>query len=108
MRAGKLRHQVKLQALVVGQDHIGQPTQVWADVASLWADIAFVNGLETVKSAAPVSVAKCSIRVRYLAGVTAGMRILEGATVYDIRSILPDSTGRRFLDLVCETGATDG
>jgi SPP1 family predicted phage head-tail adaptor len=108
MRAGQLRHPVKLQALVPGQDETGQPTQVWSDVASIWADVRFVNGLETVKSNAPVSVARCSIRIRYRAGVTAGMRIAEGTTYYDIRAILPDDTGRRFLDLACEQGANNG
>lgn len=108
MRAGQLRRPVKLQSLVAGRDSIGQPTMVWADVASIWADVRFVHGLEAVKADAPVSVARCSIRIRARAGVTAGMRIAEGTTYYDIRAILPDSTGKRFLDLACELGANNG
>jgi SPP1 family predicted phage head-tail adaptor len=109
MKAGQLRHPVKLQSLVAGQDAIGQPTMVWADVASIWADIRFVNGLEVVKADASVSVARCSIRIRYRAGVNAGMRIAEGTTYYyDINAVLPDSTGKRFLDLACEQGANNG
>lgn len=105
MRAGQLRHQVKLQALTAGQDAIGQPVQTWTDVATLWADVRFLNGLETIKADAAVAVAKGSIRVRYRAGVTAGMRILEGSTAYDIRAVLPDTTGKRFLDLACQVVA---
>lgn len=105
MRAGQLRHSVKLQSLTAGQDDIGQPVQTWTDVATLWADVRFLNGMETVKADAGASVAKCSIRIRYRAGVTAGMRILEGSTAYDIRAVLPDSTGKRFLDLACQVAA---
>jgi SPP1 family predicted phage head-tail adaptor len=108
MRAGQLRHPVKLQAPLDTQDASGQPTIGWTDVASLWADIRFAKGLEAVKADAPVSVAHCSIRIRFRAGVTAGMRIAEGSTYYDIRAILPDATGRRFLDLACEQGANNG
>jgi SPP1 family predicted phage head-tail adaptor len=108
MRAGQLRHLLTLQAPLDTQDENGQPTIGWTDVATDWADIRYLNGLETVKADAPVSVAKCSIRVRFRAGVTAGMRYLEGSTVYDIRTVLPDSTGGRFLDLACEQGANGG
>jgi SPP1 family predicted phage head-tail adaptor len=108
MLAGKLRHPVKLQAPLDTQDAEGQPTIGWTDVASIWADIRFVNGLESLKSDALVSVARCSIRIRARSGVTAGMRIAEGSTYYDIKAILPDLTGRRFIDLSCETGANNG
>ncbi|MGJ7512347.1 phage head closure protein [Variovorax sp. GT1P44] len=108
MRAGQLRHKVKLQALAVGQDAIGQPVQTWTDVATVWADVRFINGLEAVKADAPVSIAKGSIRIRYRVGVTAGMRVLEGSIVYSIQAILPDTTGKRFLDLAFEQGANNG
>jgi len=108
MRAGQLRHKVKLQTLAAGQDAIGQPTMVWTDVATVWADVRFVSGLETVKSDAPVSIARCSIRIRARAGVTAGMRIAEGSVFYNIQAVLPDTTGKRYLDLACETGANNG
>lgn len=108
MKAGQLRHPVTLQAPLDTQAPDGQPVIGWTDVASIWADIRFINGLEAVKADAPVSVARCSIRIRARTGVTAGMRIAEGSTYYDIRAILPDSTGRRFLDLACELGANNG
>jgi SPP1 family predicted phage head-tail adaptor len=108
MRAGQLRHLLTLQELTAGQDAIGQPVQAWADVAEDWADVRFLRGIEAVKAGASVSVADCSIRVRYRAGVTAGMRYVEGATVYDIQSVLPDTTGMRYLDLACKQGASGG
>ena len=108
MRAGQLRHLLTLQALVAGQDEIGQPVQTWTDVATDYGDVRFLKGLEAVKAGASTSVADCSIRVRYRAGVTAGMRYVEGSTVYDIQAVLPDATGKRYLDLACKQGGSNG
>ena len=107
MKAGQLGHKVKLQSLVPGQDEIGQPTMVWGDVATLWADIRFVRGHELIRSDSPISIAKCSIRIRFRS-ITAGQRIIEGTTVYDIKAVLPDPNGTRFVDLACEVGANNG
>jgi len=108
MQAGQLRHRVTIQDRAATRDAYGQPVPGWADVATVWADIRFLKGIEVARSAAPVSVATCSIRIRFRAGMTAGMRIVEGATHYNIKAILPDATGARYLDCVCETGANDG
>lgn len=108
MQAGLLRHRVSLQQNTPVRDEAGQPIASWAEVTKLWADVRFMRGLEALKSDAAVSVNQCSIRIRYRAGVTSAMRLVGGSTVYDIRAVLPDTTGKRYLDLLCETGANDG
>lgn len=77
MQAGKLNRRVTIQQLTAGQDDIGEPIQVWADVATIWADVRYLSGLETVKSGAPVSVAKASLRARRRTDIAANMRGLE-------------------------------
>lgn len=108
MKAGDLRHRVLLQSLGTTQDSIGQPVIAWADFATVWGDVRFLSGLETVKADAPISVARASIRIRFLAGVVANMRATYDGRTFDIKAVLPDSTGRRFIDLACETGANNG
>ena len=108
MLISKLNRLVVIQQLTAGQDAIGQPTQVWAALATVWADIRYLNGIETVKSDAPVSVAKASIRIRRRVDVTAGMRVALGTTYFDIRAVLPDEQSRERLDLACEVGANQG
>lgn len=109
MRTGTLRHWITLQSLLTTQDETGAPSTEWADVASMWADVRFLNGLETVRADAPIAVAKASIRIHYRAGVAANMRVLHDGLVFDIKSPpLPDSTGRLYLDLACEQGANLG
>lgn len=108
MRAGLLRHRIQLQAPASGQDAFGEPLVGWVNVATVWADIRFESGMQSIKADSPVSVAKASIRIRHRAGVVAHWRALHGTVVFDIKAVLPDRTDKRHLDLSCETGANNG
>lgn len=102
MQAGKLNSRVTLQQQSEEFDELGQPLTTWTDVATIWADIRNMGGIESIKADATASVVKSSIRIRYRTGVTAGMRVLHGSTAYNITAVLPDVSGKRFVDLVCE------
>lgn len=102
MLIGRLNRRVVLQQQGVGRDEIGQPLAGWMDVASIWAHIRHLSGMEAVKADAPVSMTKASIRIRYRAGVQAGMRVVHAGVVYSIVAVLPDLAGREYIDLVCE------
>lgn len=108
MRAGNLKRRGTIQKMDETEDDWGMPVSGWVDVASVWADIKHVSGLETIKSGVDVSVVKASIRIRRRADVTAGMRVLCDGKVYDVRAILDDVAGREYCDLICETGANQG
>lgn len=108
MEIGKLNRRVAIQNLVAGQDEIGQPTMVWATLATVWANVRFLNGVEVVKSDAPVSVVRASIRIRRRTDVVANMRAVLGSTIFDIKAVQPDEETRERVDLVCETGANSG
>lgn len=102
MQAGLLNRRVTLQAPGTTQDELGQPIPGWTDVATLWADIRMKSGLESIKAGAPVSVVQASIRVRYRAGITAGMRVVHNLQAFNIVAVSPDVGGREYVDLVCE------
>ncbi len=110
MRSGPMRHRITLQQLSGAVDELKQPIpDDWENVVEdVFADIRYLSGLETVKSDAPVGVSRCSIRIRWRAGVTVGMRVLHDGTVFDVKSVLPDMTGRRHIDIVAETGQNSG
>lgn len=99
---GSLNSLVRIQAQSTAQDALGQPLLVWADVATVWADVRMPNGMQSIKADASVSVAVASIRIRFRTGLDAGMRVLHGTTVYQINAVLPDVAGREFVDLVCQ------
>jgi SPP1 family predicted phage head-tail adaptor len=102
LAAGKLNKRVILQQLVAGQDAIGQPVQTWSALATVWANVLLKSGAQTIKAGADVSTVQASIRIRRRTDVTAGMRVLDGATVYDIKAVLPDEESKERIDLVCE------
>ncbi len=72
--------------------------EAWADYASLWSNIRFLSGTESIKAGADTSIVKASIRIRWRQDVTAGMRIVAGAAVYDIEAVLPGQR-REYVDL---------
>ena len=102
MQAGRLSSRCTLQQPSTATDELGQPIPGWTDLAQIWADIRMKSGLEAIKAGASVSVVQASIRVRYRAGITAGMRVVHNLTNYNITAVMPDVGGREFVDLVAE------
>lgn len=96
---------ITIQRPGTSQDEAGEPVESWVPVATVWATIRHVNGLATIRSGADVSVVKASIRINWRTDVDDSMRVVHGATVYDIEAVLPDVAGRKHVDLVCQTGA---
>ena len=103
--AGRLSTHIVIQQQTTTTDAIGQPLLTWADYAMVWANVRHLNGAEAIKAGASVSTVQASMRVRWLAGITAGMRVVAGGAVYEIKAVLPDMTRREFTDLVCEVTA---
>jgi SPP1 family predicted phage head-tail adaptor len=111
VRAGPLRHRVRLQAPVVavsGAD--GEPVvERWDDVATVWAAIEPASGREWLASLEFRPQLTTRIRIRWRSDVTSAMRALHGATVYAIEAVLPGYAGRSELQLMCSSGViTDG
>jgi SPP1 family predicted phage head-tail adaptor len=102
MKIGALNRKVTIQHLVDGQDEIGQPVTTWATLATVYADIRHLSGLESIKADAQTATVKASIRIRRRSDVTAAMRVAHGATTYEINAVLPDEQRRDHLDLSCE------
>lgn len=103
MPAGKYDTRLILQAPGTTQDAIGQPVSGWAEVARLWADVRYSNGMQAIKADADTSKAKASIRIRTRSGLTKAHRLVEvvTGTVYTISALLPDRRAGH-IDLVCE------
>ena len=100
--AGSLSSRVAIQQRSgsVGSD--GTPSATWSEVCAVWGDIRHVSGLEQIRADGTISRVRASIRIRRRDDITAAMRVVHGAKIYDIKAVLPDEHGRGFLDLVCE------
>ena len=97
----KLWARVTLQQQTGAVDAVGQPTDTWSNVCTIYADPRHLRGLESLRSGAPVSTVKASFRIRYRDGVHAGMRLLFNGIPYNILAVLPQGR-REAIDLACE------
>lgn len=102
--AGSFPHQIHIQRKTGGKDGWGtsQP-EAWENITvkPIWANVKYLSGSESIKADASVSVVRASVRIRWRAGITAGMRVVHGADTLDIEAVLP-GTGRQHVDLVCK------
>lgn len=105
MDIGKLNSRVTIQQMAAGQDDIGQPVATWNTLATVYANIRHLKGLEAIRADAQASVVKASIRIRLRADVTPAMRVVHGSTTYEIKAVLPDAQRREYVDLACEVVA---
>lgn len=101
-QAGRLSTPIVIQQPQSGTDAIGQPLTGWTDYAFVWANIRHLSGSESIKAGAVTSAVQASIRIRALAGVNAGMRVVAGGQTYNVLAVLPDMQSRAYADLVVE------
>lgn len=104
MGAGKLNRRITMSGLSSGTDALGQPLQSWVDFATIWADVRFVSGIETIKAGREISTSRASVRIRRRANVSRQMRARIDGVEYDILDIIP-SADRAWLTLICEVAA---
>lgn len=102
MDIGKLNKRITIQSQSTSFDAAGQQVESWSTFATVWANIKHKSGAETIRSDAMTSTVKASMRIRYLPGVNAGMRVLYGNAVYRIEAVLPHVDEKRYVDLVVE------
>lgn len=93
----------RLQSPSTEQDADGQPlADTWTDVDTVWADILFLSGMETIKGGAETSTVKASVRIRSRSGLTSGMRFLVGSTAYNFKTVPPYMRSNPFMDIAAE------
>ena len=102
MDSRDLKSLVVIQTLQAGQDALGQPVTTWATFKTVRANIRYLNGIETIKADAQTSVTKASIRIRRRTDITPAMRVVFGATTFQINVVLPDEQDRERTDLSVE------
>lgn len=100
MRAGDLKDVITLQSNAPTQDAGGAPVDAWTDVATVRAAIEPLAGREFFDAARVVADISHRIRIRYRAGVTEAMRVVENGRTFDIEAVL-EVERRRQLHLMC-------
>lgn len=105
MTIGALRDVVTIQQAGNVQDEIGELAPAWIALAVVRASVRDLTGRELIAAQAVQSTATTKITIRFRADVTAAMRIMRGAEVFQIESVLNPSGRRDWLELLCVKGA---
>lgn len=110
MRAGKLRHRVKIQRYETGaQDPItGDIASGWVDIATVWASVEPLSVREFIQSAAGQSQVTARITM-YQRDIKAADRILHRDKIYNVTGVLADpKSGLEYVTCPCTEGVNDG
>jgi len=102
MPIGRMDRRITIQELTqgVGAEY-GEPTETWADFATVWANVYNGGGHEFEQARQITAEIDTQFQIRYMPGITNTMRISYEGRLYDIHRI--DEVGRRRrLNLWCK------
>jgi len=109
MKAGRLRHRVRVDAPTRGMDSLGAPTSSWSTLVEVQADVSYVSGREYMAASRDLSEEVIRVYMREVPGVhlDAGFRLtdVDNNQQIDIVSILRDHT-RSMLTIVGKAGSS--
>lgn len=105
IRAGKLRHEVTIEAPTDTQDATGAATVTWSTFATVWAGFEPLTGREYFEAAARRAEATGRFWLRELAGVTTRMRVDHAGAHYDIDAVIPPEKPGGYLQLMVRDAA---
>lgn len=108
--ANRLRDRVDIEHYTsVIDSNYGGETQSWTVFANnIAAQILSVSGREFFAAQEQQNGVNYKITIRYKAGILPKMRVNNAGTIYNIKAVLPDSTGKRYITLMAELGVNDG
>lgn len=111
MQAGRLRHLVAFDELVVDVDSDGAQVEHWIPAfgGPLSAEITALSGRELIAAQAVQSKVNTRIRVRYRPGFRASMRAIHRGVIYNIEAVIPDpDSGIEYVTLLTSAGVDEG
>lgn len=98
MRAGKLRHRIRIEAPGTVQDKYGEPVEGWTTFAEVWASREDLTGREAFAAQQVNAEVTTRFGLRFLPGMTANMRVQCEGIGYDLQSVAdPDGRGRELV-----------
>ena len=110
MKAGRLRHRIRIERQDQAVDQYGAPTKTWVEVAEVQASIDSVSGREYFASDRDLAEETHKITIReipdlvHLDGRFRAIDIDTGAE-YDLRAVL-DNHVRSMMTITAKSGAS--
>lgn len=102
MRTGTLDRRITLQRPPVEAevDAVGQPTDAWVTVATVWAEVIFGGGSESFEADQTAARQRVTFRIRFRRGVSPEMRVVLDGNVYQVEDVA-EPKRREELVLTC-------
>ena len=103
MKAGELRHRLRLQSSTRASDGQMGYTTTWSTDVTVWGAVWPQKGTEYVQHMLTQGEEIVRIRIRYRSGVTIGKRFQHEQTsdIYNIKSVINWENRNIYLDCVC-------
>jgi len=98
MRAGSLRHRIKIQQPVYGEEW--DEGVMWVDLADVWASIVPLRGREYIAVRSVGADETGTLKIRYRPDMHPEMRIVWDSRIYNIEEIIDPEERHRDLYLV--------
>jgi len=110
-KASTMTDRIIIERPETTRDEIGQPIDSWVNVATVWANVLFVNGRtyssEFISAQKEVDKTVASMRIGWRLDITTQMRVRFRGDIYNIQAVLPDAN-HQFVDLAVHTGVNNG
>lgn len=113
MNIGRLNRRITLQARGAGFDDYGQPSEAWADVATLWASIKPIGGREKLRAMVVDVQTSQTVLIRYNADYlpatkVSGWRIKYQDRYLSITGAIDLEEAHKYIVFDCIEGADNG
>lgn len=108
MRAGLMRKRITIQQRATTVDSYGEQSSTWTDVKTVWASIDPATGSELYAAQSIRAEMTHAVKIRYLSGVTAKMRVKYGSRYFNVTAVRNVDERNREMQLMCVEGLADG
>jgi head-tail adaptor len=111
MKAGRLRHRIRIDVVTSGVDALGAPTKGWSQIAEVNASVDSISGREYLAAGAGRDLGEetWKIIIRRVPGLhldgTFRATDVDTGAVFDITAVL-DSHVRDMMTLVAKSGSS--
>jgi len=102
LRAGQLRHRVKIQSATQVQSASGEVTRTWTTDAVVWASVDPLTGREFIDAQQVSAGLSHRVRMRHRDGVSPKMRIEHDGRTLQVESVMNVGERNRELELLCK------